>query len=135
MNEEQLKEIAILAKELGFNPKTLSTGVTFEKFTRVDKGLPVNDTCYYLLLCEIQLWLSDVQNLVIVYDPQEIPDSDGDYENLWHKFKISTYDGWRGGRRDTIITDLFEEYQTALATGILESLKLIKNEQNRHPSN
>lgn len=131
MNEEQLKEIATLAKELGFKPNTLSTIVTLEQLEgSIKKRLPINDTCYYLLLCEVQLWLTDTHNLVIVYNPQEIPDSDGNYENLWHKFKISTYDGWRGGRRDTIITDLFEEYQTALATGILEGLKLIKNESN-----
>jgi hypothetical protein len=131
MNEEQLKEIAILAKELGFKPRTLSTQLAFGEFDESESSkVLINDTCYYLLLCEIQLWLSDVHNLIIVYDPQEIPDSDGNYENLWHKFKISTYDGWRGGRRNTVITDLFEEYQTALATGILEGLKLIKNESN-----
>ena len=155
MNEEQLKEIAILAKELGFKPKTLSTGVTFEKFIRVDKGLPVNDTCYYLLLCEIQLWLGQTYDIHINIRR----------ENYFQKSKYKYFHHDISHKELTDVTkqeELFENimdecsqdipgnhlndekfskcifernlafktYPEVLATGILESLKLIKNESN-----
>lgn len=116
MNEEQLKEIAILAKELGFKPRTLSTGVTFEKFTRVDKGLLVNDTCYYLLLCEIQLWLLKKFNIYILLDIA---------------LKIEKWFYVLSNSKDMIVLDIeslyYDTYEESLAIGILEGLKLIKN--------
>jgi len=115
MNEEQLKEIAILAKELGFKPRTLSTGVTFEKFTRVDKGLPVNDTCYYLLLCEIQLWLLVEKEILVELS-----------STFSRMYGYIVYKG-ASPYPSTNAQD-YVDYKDVLATGILESLKLIKNE-------
>lgn len=121
MNEEQLKEIAILAKELGFKPRTLSTSVTFEKFIRVDKGLPLNDMCYYLLLCEIQLWLLGASNIHV-----EIV-----------RYTDNTFSAQLCGDRFPHAYDdenaPFEAFNckslpNALTIAILEGLKLIKNE-------
>jgi len=117
MNEEQLKEIAILAKELGFNPRTLTTGVTFEKFTRVDKGLPLNDTCYYLLLCEIQLWLLEERDVLMELN-----------STFSKMYGYIVYKG-TSSYPFTNAQDL-KNYKDALTEGILESLKLIKNESN-----
>ena len=123
MNEEQLKEIAILAKELGFKPKTLSTGVTFEKFTRVDKGLPLNNTCYYLLLCEIQLWLLGTPDIHV--------------EIL--RYTDNTFSAQLCGDRFPHAYDdenaPFEAFNCkslpdTLAIAILEALKIIKDENN-----
>lgn len=121
MNEEQLKEIAILAKELGFKTRTLSTGVTFEKFTRVDKGLPINDTCYYLLLCEIQLWLIVDHKLVTTSLLRSV-----DYMNSnTLEFKTRVQDISMSNLFSSI--GRYDTYQDALSDGILEALKLIKN--------
>lgn len=129
MNEEQLKEVAILAKELGFKPKTLSTGVTFEKFTRVDKGLPINDTCYYLLLCEIQLWLNETWNCLI----EIIFQRSKKYTN--NKIVYFVTIDFYGKEFEKELTNeadfssgVCDSTKDALTTGILEGLKLIKNE-------
>ena len=115
MNEEQLKEIAILAKELGFKPKTLSTGVTFEKFTRVDKGLPLNDMCYYLLLCEIQKWLREVHNIHI--SPMFIgPDT--------NKYQYRT--DVEGSGNTGEYSKWFTNFEECFVDGLMFGLKLIK---------
>ena len=128
MNEEQLKEIAILAKELGFKPRTLSTGVTFEKFTRVDKGLPLNDTCYYLLLCEIQLWLNEKWNCLLEIIFQR---SKKYTNNKIVYFVTVDYYGKEFEKELTNEADfssgVCDSTKDALATGILESLKKKKN--------
>lgn len=140
MNEEQLKEIATIAKELGFKPITLTTGVTFEKFTRVDKGLPVNDTCYYLLLCEIQLWLNKDHFIFVDFSFNTIGSDEWVFSyNIVYLPKINHFTKRRCSYLQSI--DSFAEgigsyvggYHTkedALAVGILKGLKLIKNESN-----
>jgi len=155
MNEEQLKEIAILAKELGFKPRTLSTGVTFEKFTRVDKGLPLNDTCYYLLLCEIQLWLGQTYDIHINIRKENYFQS-SKYEYFHHdvSHKELTDVTKQEELHESIMTECeqdipgnhlndekyskliferkfaFKTYPEVLLSGILKGLKLIKNESN-----
>ena len=124
MNEEQLKEVAVLAEELGFKPRTLSTGVTFEKFTRVDKGLPLNDMCYYLLLCEIQFWLTETYDIYVEYH------ADFNKFAVFAGYKISLYNQYGADKLNDGFYNHFLNCETALATGILESLKLIKNENN-----
>lgn len=123
MNEEQLKEIAILAKELGFKPRTLSTGVTFEKFTRVDKGLPLNDTCYYLLLCEIQLWLLSTPDIHV--EILRYTDNTFSAQLCGDRFFYAYND-------ENAPFEAFDckSLPDALTIAILEALKLIKNESN-----
>ena len=125
MNEGQLKEIAILAKELGFKPRTLSTGVTFTELTSHSKGVLINDTCYYLLLCEIQLWSNKTFGIHLTIDIN--------MKDVWStrivKFtNLTEYNVVKQISRNFIEDE--STFETALATGILESLKLIKNESN-----
>jgi len=121
MNEEQLKEIAILAKGLGFIPVTFSTERAFVELTEEEGLAGYLEMANYLLLCEIQLWLletHDVHLEIIKWDdktfscqlifdksPYEYNDENAPYE----AFNCKTI-------------------QDALATGILEGLKLVKNE-------
>jgi hypothetical protein len=134
MNEEQLKEIAILAKELGFKPKTISTIITFkELFEENNKVLLSNDMCYYLLLCEIQLWLN-VNYLIFV---SALPFQDIESETMLC-FYYTLVDYKEEKNNDILCNenqlqaslDNYETYLEALATGILEGLKLIKDENN-----
>lgn len=118
MNEEQLKEIAILAKELGFKPCTMTTRFSFDELVGIKSNTSlVTDTCYYLLLCEIQLWLITTY----VTHVQILP-----YNK---KFLISLLKEGQNGSNPNF-KELFDTYPQALAEGILESLKLIKNESN-----
>ena len=55
--DSPISEIAKLAKNKGFKAKTVSTIHTFEYFTNNGKNFKINDTCLFLLACEIQKWL------------------------------------------------------------------------------
>ena len=57
-------------------------------------------------------WLREQYNLVIQYIPYELDDGEGQ-SILYHKYKISEYDSWRGGRRNTVETELDEDYELA----------------------
>lgn len=114
MNKEQLKEIATLAKSIGFKPNTLSTIVALEQLEgNIKKRLPVHETEHYLLLCEIQLWLLKEHDFLV-----EI--SRGSKVKTFNVF-VQTYI-YEGKDPKN-----FNSYQDALTTGILECLKLIKN--------
>jgi hypothetical protein len=67
-------------------------------------------------------WFREKYSLVIQYIPREIDDSEGQ-SIIHHKYKISEYDSWRGGRRNTVETELNEDYEEAE----LECLKKLIN--------
>jgi len=56
---DNMKEICKLAREKGFKAKTVSTSVTLKYHLGEGKNLLINDTCDYLLLCEIQKWIRE----------------------------------------------------------------------------
>lgn len=125
MNEKQLKEIAILAKELGFKPCTMTTRFSFDELVGIKSNTSlVTDTCYYLLLCEIQLWL------IIEYKKYITVSSDHACIIEDSFFPVFDFDLIRSLNTDLRPHNLYKTYQDALATGILEGLKLIKNENN-----
>lgn len=158
MNEEQLKEIAILAKELGFKPCTMTTRFSFDEFVGVKSNTSlVTDTCHYLLLCEIQLWVNNTHNLcvssqffrsnpqgdsgtigyfytIVNHDIEDVSMFLEKYENLL----LDCEQDVPGNHIDQEkLTRLmfedkvcFKTVQDALTEGILEALKLIKNENN-----
>lgn len=123
MNEEQLKEIAILAKELGFKPKTFSTAELFFNLIANVRGIDLEHVASYLLLCEIQLWLlgaSDIHVEIVRYT-----DNTFSAQLCGDRFPHA-YDDENAP---------FEAFNCkslpdALTIAILEGLKLIKNESN-----
>jgi len=157
MNEEQLKEIAILAKELGFIPVTFSTKRVFVEIIEGEHMAGDPHMSYYLLLCEIQLWVNNTHNLcvssqffrsnpqgdtgtigyfytIVNHNIEDVSMFLEKYENLLldceqddpgnhidqEKFSRLMFEG----------KVCFKTVQEALAEGILESLKLIKDENN-----
>lgn len=80
-----------------------------------DTKFLLNDMCYYLLLCEIQLWLKDVYQFYFTVYPRFNDD------NL-DEFRCSISKG-----KNHVKGVTKETYPLALATGILEVLKLINN--------
>jgi len=58
-----MEELIKLAKEKGFQPKTVTTKYTVDVILGSRKNILVNDTCNYLVLCEIQKWIREVHNI------------------------------------------------------------------------
>jgi hypothetical protein len=71
-------------------------------------------------------WFREKYNLVIQYIPYEIDDSEGQ-SILHHRHKISEYDSWRGGRRNTVETELTEDYEEAELECLVKLIKIVKN--------
>lgn len=63
--------------------------------------------------------------LIIQYIPYELENLDN-YLELHHKFKISEYDGYRGGRRNTVETILTEDYEEAELACLNELIEIVK---------
>jgi len=112
---EQLKEIAIKAKELGFKSRTVTT-IHTEKYLLGGKNVMLNDMCFYLYLCDLQEWLRSKHNILVYL--------------LWYDDQI-TEPRWSvcihclPNYRHSYIAG-YDNYQLGLQEGIKESLKLIK---------
>ena len=63
--KEQIEKIALLARDKGFEAKTLSTKFTMNAYLGINKSKTflISDMCDYLLLAEMQKWLREVHNL------------------------------------------------------------------------
>ena len=123
MIEEQFKEIALLAEELGFIPNSYCTNFIFkdlldpsERDSDFNEYYTTNLECY-LLLCEIQLWLLEKFEVSIVI--QNV---------LKHNYSCHIYRK-RGLTPDVRFT-CSKDYREVLSRGVLEGLILIKNENN-----
>jgi hypothetical protein len=120
-------EQSVLLKELGFDEPCFAyykdgkiTGV--DKWDREDWGFHViTNKEVTSVTSEIVIaptysqafrWFREKYSLVIQYIPYEIDDSEGQ-SIIHHKYKISEYDSWRGGRRNTVETELNEDYEEA----------------------
>lgn len=123
MNQEQLKEIALLAEELGFKPNSYTTNFVLGQLCGDFEEKHVEETAYYLLLCEIQLWLLGTPDIHV--------------EIL--RYTDNTFSAQLCGDRFPHAYDdenaPFEAFNCkslpdALAIAILEALKIIKNENN-----
>ena len=116
MNEGQLKEIAILAKELGFKPCTMTTRFSFDEFVGIKSNTSlVTDTCYYLLLCEIQKWLREVHNIHI--SPMFIGPDTNKYQ-----YRIDVEGSGNTGE----YSKWFTNFEECFVDGLMFGLKLIK---------
>lgn len=119
--DSPISEIAKLAKNKGFKAKTVSTIHTFEYFTNNGKNFKINDTCLFLLACEIQKWLIEVHN-IDVFVNRDSTFNKGTY-------CLFIYDNIKDiSRLRPLDNDVFSGYTTyekALETGLKEALKLI----------
>ena len=70
-------------------------------------------------------WFREKYGFVIRYIPHEIVDNEGQ-SILHHYYKISEYDNWRGGRRNTVETELSEEYEEAELECLKKLIEIVK---------
>lgn len=119
-----IREIVELVKSKGFKARTVSTSYTFNSYTS-NKNLPfINDQCVSSLLNEISKWLREEYKIYVTVSV-EIYTLKCGYEIFKHlgddsEPYISEYND------DTDLWDL--EFEEALTQGILEALKLIKDD-------
>lgn len=71
-------------------------------------------------------WFREEYELVIQYIPSELDNSEGQ-SILHHQYKISEYDSWRGGRRNTVETELNEDYGEAELACLIKLIDIVKN--------
>ena len=105
---ENMKEICSLARKKGFKAKSVSTAVTYNYYLE-GKSVLVNDTCVYLLLCEIQKWIRE--------------DFDIHIEVTSHKYKIKELNGIPRTYKYNHSKENYSTYFEALQAGIKETLK------------
>ena len=122
MNNNELQELAKLAKEKGFKTHTVTTGYTFT-YLLGGKNIMINETCIYLFLCEIQKWLREVHKIDIMILPWE------DTENntvSYQYFILNNFDEEKYD--DSYVEEKnYDTYEKSLEIGLQEALKLINN--------
>lgn len=119
MNHENLINIAKTANEKGFKPNTLTTKATND-YLIGGKNLLVNDTCLYLWMCEVQMWLLKKYNLLVNIYPYFGTEYDEGIQG-WDLLSICNIDT----EQRYPLKNRFETIEDTIQVGILESLKLI----------
>ena len=133
MNKEFVPyEEALALKELGFNEPCFrwyderwGDDLQQDKFN-TNKDLFMTDLdCSAPLYQQAFRWFREKYGFVIRYIPHEIDDNEGQ-SILHHYYKISEYDNWRGGRRNTVETELSEEYEEAELECLKKLIEIVK---------
>jgi hypothetical protein len=111
-------ELAVRLKNIGFT-KEFCVAYYLELVNPIEGKLHIEVCqaddymgCAAPLIQQAIGWFRKNHNFVIQYNPKEIENEDG-YCDLYHNFKISEYDGWRGGRRNTTETAISDNYEEA----------------------
>jgi len=107
-----MENISKLAREKGFKAKTVSTSVTLKYHLGEGKNLLINDTCDYLLLCEIQKWIRDEFEIYI--------------QVFYHKsgkFEVMIVNSSDNVISTELFGEMFISYEEALMSGIKQILK------------
>lgn len=119
----KIEEIALLAKEKGFEAKTLSTKWTLNAYLGISKSKTflVNETCDYLLLAEMQKWLRD--NYQIFSEVLS-----GKYNDIKKiRFESCIFsDLCENEDEDFDEKNIYDIYEEALMDSIKDAFKLIK---------
>lgn len=124
-----MKEICKLAQEKGFKAKTVTTSVTLKYYLVEGKNLLINDTCDYLLLCEIQKWIREELNIhisVIVDGLKEYSLIINDKLNGTRYIYTENLDQDHSDYHTFQDIKNFTSYEEALMAGIKEALKNAK---------
>jgi hypothetical protein len=124
---EQALELA----ELNFNEKCfgyygLESKVHIEISSNLDTNLTRRDFYAAPTFSQAFRWFREEYELVIQYIPSELDNSEGQ-SILHHQYKISEYDSWRGGRRNTVETKLNEDYEEAELECLIKLIDIVKN--------
>lgn len=106
------KIVSKLARKKGFKAKTFSTIWTFQHYAFGASGFKINDTCDYLLLCEIQKWIRDEFEIYI--------------QVFYHKsgkFEVMIVNSSDNVISTELFGEMFTSYEEALMAGIKETLR------------
>ena len=108
-------QIIKIANNKGFNPNTLSTKFT-NSYLLGGKNLKINDTCIFLLLCEIQTWLIEKYEMLVLVDFDKNQNGNGIiYTVNWqpiHELHKGSYSDKQ-----------YNSYQQALEEGLIKALE------------
>jgi len=107
-----MENISKLAREKGFKAMTVSTSVTLKYHLGEGKNLLINDTCDYLLLCEIQKWIADEFEIYI--------------QVFYHKsgkFEVMIVNSSDNVISTELFGEMFMSYEEGLMAGIKETLE------------
>lgn len=107
-----MQELLELAKEKGFEPKTLTTGWAFRSFFGDKKAL-INETCILLLMHEIQSWLREEFKIIVWIQPSAIDPEKTFYPEVEYKKGVSPLLGYEFS------------FPKALESALLAGIKLI----------
>lgn len=127
-----MEELIKLAEEKGFQAKTVTTKYTIDVILGGRKNILINDTCNYLILCEIQKWLREVHN-IDVYVLPSVPNFKRSnpvyyvrYFQCPKKWELNTP---KRIMESESVERRFDNPEQALEAGLLEALKLIKTDE------
>ena len=127
-------EQALALKELGFDEhclgwyqdNTLRLDINSNQSVKFHEHLGRFKGCLLAPLYQQAFrWFREKYGFVIRYIPHEIDDNEGQ-SILHHYYKISEYDNWRGGRRNTVETELSEEYEEAELECLKKLIEIVK---------
>jgi hypothetical protein len=139
MNTEFIPyEQALALKDIGYQSANPIGGYRGGAVFYYDKGselfydgLPMYSSSYHEgqiiapLYQQAFKWFREKNGLVIQYIPSEIDNSEGQ-SILHHYYRISEYDSWRGGRRNTVETELNEDYEEAELECLKKLIEIVK---------
>ncbi len=121
--KSKIEEIAFLAREKGFEAKTLSTKFTMNAYLGLSKSKTflINETCDYLLLAEMQKWLREKHQIF-----SEV--LSGEYNDIKKiRFESCIFsDLCENEDEDFDEKNIYDVYEDALMDSIKESFELIK---------
>ena len=113
----RLFKIAKLAKDKGFTTHTITTKFTND-YLLGGKNMIINETCILLWMCELQKWLREVYNIILIVAPIHETEEIKSLIKYWY-YILDVEDV----SDDEVFYSTWEE---ALEDGLQESLKLIK---------
>lgn len=122
--KSKIEEIAFLAREKGFEAKTLSTKFTINAHLGINKSKTflINETCDYLLLAEMQKWLREKHQ--IYSEVHSIDCTDINRMRFHSNVFSELYDEeWND---DINEEDMFDTYELAIIDSLKAAFKLIK---------
>jgi hypothetical protein len=122
--KDKIEEIVLLAKDKGFEAKTMSTKFTMCGYLGINKAnlSIINDTCDYLLLAEMQKWLREKHN--VFCEVQSV-----NYTDINRmRFESCVYSElYEDEYTDDIDEkDVFDTYELALLDALSDALKDLK---------
>ena len=115
MNNNELQELAKLAKDKGFTVHTVTTKFTND-YLLGGKNVMITEMCIYLWMCELQKWLREKHHLIIIVAYQYEHDSTPYSYWIYKELQSLPINQW--------VNDL-NTYEEALEAGLQKALSYI----------